>query len=69
MGLTDGNLSRHLTVLEEAGLVTIEKRFEGKKPRTWIGAMKEGRRAFAGHLAALQDLIDRSGGVKGNSDD
>jgi DNA-binding MarR family transcriptional regulator len=56
--LTDGNLSRHLQVLEEAGYVSIEKRFEGKRPRTWVNATKEGRRAFGEHLTALQRLID-----------
>jgi DNA-binding MarR family transcriptional regulator len=56
--LTDGNLSRHLQVLEEAGYVSIEKGFEGKRPRTWVNATREGRRAFGEHLAALQRLID-----------
>ena len=34
--LTDGNLSRHIAVLEQAGLVKVEKGFEGKRPRTWV---------------------------------
>lgn len=58
LDLTDGNLSRHLQVLEEAGYVSIEKGFEGKRPRTWVNATKDGRRAFAEHLTALQRLID-----------
>ncbi|MGF1667704.1 MAG: winged helix-turn-helix domain-containing protein [Acidimicrobiia bacterium] len=58
LDLTDGNLSRHLQVLEEAGYVRIEKGFEGKRPRTWINATKDGRRAFGDHLTALQRLID-----------
>jgi DNA-binding MarR family transcriptional regulator len=58
LDLTDGNLSRHLQVLEEAGYVQIEKGYEGKRPRTWVNATKEGRRAFGAHLAALQQLID-----------
>ena len=64
LGLTDGNLSRHLQVLEEAGYVRIDKTFEGRRPRTWVGATKAGRAAFAAELAALQDLIagaERSG--------
>ena len=36
IGLTKGNLSSHLTTLEEAGLVEIEKRFVGKKPQTLV---------------------------------
>ena len=57
LGLTDGNLSRHLQVLDEAGYVKIDKTFEGRRPRTWIGATKAGRSAFAAELAALRDLI------------
>jgi DNA-binding MarR family transcriptional regulator len=60
LDVTDGNLSRHLQVLEEAGYVSIRKGFEGKRPRTWINATKDGRRAFGEHLTALQQLIDMS---------
>ena len=38
--LTDGNLSRHIAVLEEAGLVKVEKGFEGKRTRTWVQATR-----------------------------
>ncbi len=57
--LTDGNLSRHLSVLEDAGYVTVEKTFEGKRPRTWIAATKRGRAAFKAEIDALAALIDR----------
>ena len=62
--LTDGNLSRHLRVLEEVGYVRIQKGYEGRKPRTWVRATNEGRQALADHLAALQDLIDKATAVK-----
>ena len=61
LDLTDGNLSRHLTVLEESGLVSIEKGFEGKKPRTTVKATRRGRKALTEHLRAMQELIDRVG--------
>lgn len=57
LGLTDGNLSRHLQVLEDAGFVHIHKAFEGRRPRTWISATKAGRAAFAAELGALRELI------------
>lgn len=63
LGLTDGNLSRHLHVLEEAGLVRITKTFEGRRPRTWVASTSAGRAAFAAEIAALRELIagaDRS---------
>lgn len=61
LDLSDGNLSRHLRVLEDAGYVSIEKGYEGRRPRTWVNATKKGRRALADHLAALQQLIDQVG--------
>jgi DNA-binding MarR family transcriptional regulator len=57
LGLTDGNLSRHLQVLEEAGFVHIDKTFEGRRPRTWITSTRPGRAAFASEVAALRELI------------
>ena len=61
LGVTDGNLSRHLSVLHEAGYVETHKTFEGRRPRTWIVATKLGRRALADHLAALRELIAQVG--------
>ena len=55
--LTDGNLSGHLQVLERAGLITLTKGYEGKRPRTWIHITKRGRDAFQAELAALQQLV------------
>ena len=57
--LSDGNLSRHLTVLEQAGHVEIRKTFEGRKPRTWVRATRKGRDALDAEIAALRDLIGR----------
>ncbi|MDQ3610741.1 MAG: transcriptional regulator [Actinomycetota bacterium] len=60
--LTDGNLSRHLQVLEEADLIRIDKTFEGKRPRTWLSVTEQGRGALASELAALRALIVRAEG-------
>jgi DNA-binding transcriptional ArsR family regulator len=59
LGLTPGNLSRHLTVLEEAGLVTVEKGYAGRRPRTWVRITRQGRTALAAELAALAELLRR----------
>lgn len=61
LDLSDGNLSRHLRVLEEAGYVDIEKGYENRRPRTWVHASKQGRQALASYLAALKQLIDQVG--------
>jgi len=57
LDLTDGNLSRHLQVLEQAGFVAVEKAFEGRRPRTWVAATPEGRAALKAEVAALRALI------------
>ena len=59
LGLTDGNLSRHLTVLEEAGYLEISKTFEGRKPRTWVRSTRRGQAALAEEMAALRELVTR----------
>jgi DNA-binding MarR family transcriptional regulator len=57
--LTDGNLGRHLEVLAGAGLVTITKGYEGKRPRTWAEITKRGRAALAAHMAAMKEIVER----------
>ena len=57
LGLTAGNLSQHLSVLERAGLVGIEKGYDGKRPRTWVSLTKDGSAALRDELAALKALI------------
>lgn len=58
LGLTQGNLGAHLGKLEEAGYVTIEKRFVKRKPRTTCRLTTSGRRAFLEHVKRL-DAIAR----------
>jgi DNA-binding MarR family transcriptional regulator len=55
---TDGNLGAHLTTLEGAGYVTIEKDFVARKPRTRITITAKGRNAFARHVGYLRSLLD-----------
>jgi DNA-binding transcriptional ArsR family regulator len=56
-GLTDGNLSRHLGVLQEAGLVEVTKGYEGNRPHTSCRLTKTGRRRFLEYLAVLEGLV------------
>ena len=57
-GATDGNLGAHLTTLETAGYIAIQKDFVGKRPRTRARLTGEGRRAFAEHVAFLRSILD-----------
>ena len=60
VGATDGNLGAHIITLENAGYVTVEKDFVGRKPRTRVRMTKSGRRAFAQHVASLREILDSS---------
>ncbi|MFC6020883.1 transcriptional regulator [Plantactinospora solaniradicis] len=59
LDLTAGNLSKHLTVLETAGLIDIEKGYEGKRGRTWITLTGDGNTALAEEIGRLKVLIAR----------
>lgn len=59
LGLTAGNLSRHLSVLEDAGLIQAEKGYAGRRPRTWVRITSQGRAALAAELATLTELARR----------
>jgi DNA-binding HxlR family transcriptional regulator len=56
-GLTDGNLSRHLQVLQEAGLVKVVKGYEGNRPHTTCRLTASGRRRFLDYLAVLERVV------------
>jgi DNA-binding MarR family transcriptional regulator len=63
--LTAGNLSQHLSVLEKAGLVTIDKGYAGKRARTWITLTKAGRAALREEIDQLRALIAQIDGTAG----
>ncbi len=56
-GLTDGNLSSHLTKLESSGYVEIEKKFKGKKPQTILKLSKTGREAFELYRKKMEQVL------------
>lgn len=56
--LTKGNLSSHLSKLEEAGYIEIEKTFRGKIPLTLVRLTKTGRAAFKVYKKAMNGLLD-----------
>ncbi len=56
LDLTTGNLSSHLSKLEEAGMVQIDKQFVGKKPVTMVSLTKIGSEAIKHHWQLLEQL-------------
>ncbi|MGH2755285.1 MAG: transcriptional regulator [Actinomycetota bacterium] len=56
LNLTDGNLARHLQVLEEAGMVKLE-RTSGKRPRTAVKITRRGRHGYRAEIEVLKELV------------
>ena len=59
-GLTKGNLSVHLSKLEEAGYISIEKTYKGKIPLTLCELTDNGRKAFEEYHAQLKTFLDQT---------
>jgi len=55
--LTDGNLSRHLATLQEAGLVEIWKGHKGKRPQTLVRLTADGKKRFVEYLGLLEAIV------------
>lgn len=56
-GSTDGNLGAQLTKLEEAGYLSVEKKFVSRKPMTLYRMTEKGREALTGYIQALKQLL------------
>ncbi len=57
LDVSDSVLSKHLSALADAGYVAISKARQDGRQRTWAKLTHEGKRAFAAHLQALQDIV------------
>jgi DNA-binding MarR family transcriptional regulator len=63
--LTDGNLSRHLQVLQSAKLVDISKGFEHNRPQTMCRITTKGRKRYLDYVAVLEQVIlDAAAAIK-----
>ena len=56
-GLTRGNLSSHMSKLEDAGYIDIQKEFVGKKPHTMLRLTDEGRAAFREYRQSMEQVL------------
>ena len=67
-GLTDGNLSRHLQVLEDAGLIAIEKGYDRNRPQTVCRITAKGRQRYLDYLKVLEQVVrDAASAAKAGS--
>lgn len=58
-GLTWGNLSAHLSKLEEANYIQVEKTFKSRRPHTLLRMTPEGRQAFQSYRQKMQQALAR----------
>lgn len=56
-GLTDGNLSRHLQVLQEAGFVSVHKGYKANRPHTTCRLTAKGRKRFLEYVCVLEQIV------------
>jgi len=67
-GLTDGNLSRHLQVLEDAGFIAIEKGYDRNRPQTVCRITAKGRQRYLEYLKVLEQVVrDAAEAAKANA--
>jgi len=56
--ISDSVMSKHVSILEDAGYIRVKKGYVGKFPRTWLSITAAGERALNAHLGALSDIVN-----------
>ena len=67
--LTDGNLSRQLQVLQEAGFVEVWKGMKNNRPQTLCRLTDDGRKRFLGYIAVLESVVANASAATGRAAD
>jgi len=68
-GLTDGNLSRHIKVLQEAKLIAVTKGYEGNRPHTSCAITAAGQKQFLDYVSVLEQVVRDAGTLTEASSD
>ncbi|WP_406502914.1 transcriptional regulator [Streptomyces sp. NBC_00212] len=58
-GLSDSMVSKHSRALEDVGYIEVRKGGVGRRPRTWFRMTPLGQARYGGHVAALQQMLQR----------
>jgi len=58
--MTDGNLTTHVRTLQEAGYVAVAKSFQNNRPLTTCSLTAAGRKAFAGYVGLLEQIVQQN---------
>jgi DNA-binding MarR family transcriptional regulator len=57
LGMTDGNLTTHIRILQEEGFISVAKSYQNNRPLTTCSLTKAGRKAFAGYIDLLEKIV------------
>jgi len=60
LNMTDGNLTAHMRTLHEAGYVSVTKAFQEGRPLTTFALTPAGRKAFAGYIDLLEQILQQT---------
>jgi len=67
LSVSDGNLSVHLKKLEDANFITVEKKFEGRKPQTTYKLTEFGKKEFIEYLNKMEVVLKKLKETNNNS--
>ena len=60
LGMTDGNLTTHIRILQEEGFISVAKSYQNNRPLTTCSLTKAGRKAFAGYIDLLEQIVSQN---------
>lgn len=60
LGMTDGNVTTHIRTLQEAGYIAVSKSYQNNRPLTTCSLTPAGRKAFAAHIALLEQIVQQT---------
>lgn len=60
LSMTDGNLTTHIRTLQEAGYISVAKSFQNNRPLTTCSVTAQGKKAFAGYINLLEQIVQQN---------
>jgi DNA-binding MarR family transcriptional regulator len=60
LGMTDGNVTTHIRTLQEAGYIAVAKSYQNRRPLTTCSLTPAGRKAFAGYISLLEQIVQQT---------
>ncbi len=60
LGMTDGNLTTHLRILQEEGFIAVAKSYQNRRPLTTCSLTAAGRKAFAEYITLLEQIVQQN---------